>query len=374
MAAAPVDHLDVLRMFPGNRHVFRSNPPPCRPALYCEPAQIATSLARADSRRVVNLVVMTAWILSSLVILSGCATLPSAPAAPAAPASAQAGGATIVAIAPPSPPAITLPKFLGLDVAFAGIRGVGLRVRNRLGTRFPGLEPRPPIRSISDPANMDENASPAVKAAAEAKVEADQAPQKAKAIRYLATLGCGKCYPDNEDALLAAMEDCNEMIRYEAVRGLRKSVGDQCGCCRQSSCCSPKLVQKLYQLAYGVDDSGCPIEPSSRVRRNARLAIQGCGGVQTVGGDMIPDEGPPTLVDEPEAPTEAPVAAAAAADQSDPLAEATLPIEGPSSNGTVERTATILLDSSESLAERESSMQDQTAQRQVPDTERSMVE
>jgi len=299
----------------------------------------------------------------------GCATLPSVPPPPAVPASASAGGATIVAIAPPAAPAMTLPKFLGLDVAFAGIRGIGMRVRNRLGTRFPGLEPKPPIRSLSDPANMSENASPAVKAAAEAKAEEDQAPQKAKAIRYLASLGCGKCYPDTEKALLAAMEDCNEQIRYEAVRGLRKSVGDQCGCCRQDSCCSPKLVQKLYQLAYGVDESGCHIEPSSRIRRNARLAICACGGVATTATDSVPVEGPQVLV-QSEPATEA------TDTQSGAVAKTAVPSNPEDGSATAslnvqqteQRTATILLDDGDTVAETEAEAEnpDQTAGLTLP--------
>lgn len=253
--------------------------------------------------------------LVALMILccNGCAGLPTAPPAPAAPAAAQAGGATIVAIAPPSPPPITLPKFLGLDIAYGGVTLVGQRVRNRLGTRFPGLEARPPVRSLTDPANTSETASPAVKAAAQAKAEQDEVPQKAKAIKYLASLGCGKCYPDTEKALLAALDDCNEMIRYETVRGLRKSLGDSCNSCRENSCCSPKLTRKLYEIGYGVTENGCHQESSSRVRRNARLALCGCGGIQPEQFEGIPFEGPSMVGSA--VPAEAPDAGAPAADE-----------------------------------------------------------
>lgn len=187
---------------------------------------------------------------------------------------------------------MTLPQFLGLDLVFGGIRRVGQRVRNRLGSRFPGLESKPPMRSITDPANMGPDASPAEKAAAEAKIEDDKAPQKAKAIRYLASRGCGECYPDTENALIAAMDDCSEDIRYEAVRGLRGASGDTCKCCRENSCCSPKLLKKLYDIAYERDDSGCFIESSARVRRNARLVICACGGVPSMDDQSAPIEGP----------------------------------------------------------------------------------
>jgi hypothetical protein len=222
----------------------------------------------------------------------GCAAPPQPAATPALPTSAQAGATTVVAVASPAPPTTTLPQFLGLNGLFGGIRTIGQRIRNRLGARFPGLESTPPVLAITDPANMGPDASPAVKAAAEAKAEEDQAPQKAKAIRYLASLGCGRCYPDTEDALLAALEDCNELIRYETVQGLRKSAGDACQCCRENSCCSPKLMEKLYEMAYEMDATGCYVEPSARVRRNARLVIRGCGGYLTGGAPVAPQEGP----------------------------------------------------------------------------------
>jgi hypothetical protein len=244
-------------------------------------------------------------VLAIAVSVPGCAALP--PAAPAAvpPASAQAGATTIVAVAAPAQAHMTLPEFLGLKGLAQGVGGITRRVRNRLGSRFPGLEAKPPIRSITDPANMSEDASPAVKAAAEAKAEEDQAPQKAKAIRYLASLGCGKCYPDTEDALLAALDDCNQTIRLETVKGLRKSVGDACQCCRQNSCCSPKLLKKLNEIAYDTDESGCYVEPSPTVRRYARLVIRGCGGVRTEVPSEPPIEGP-SSAGGPDAPTEAP--------------------------------------------------------------------
>lgn len=230
-----------------------------------------------------------------LVSCVGCATLPPAPAIPAAPpTSATAGATTIVAVAAPAAPGMTLPKFLGLDLVFGGVRRVGSRVRNRLGSRFPGLEAKPPMKSITDPANMGPDASPAVKAAAEAKAEDDKAPQKAKAIRYLASRGCGECYPDTEDALIAAMDDCSEVIRYEAVKGLRGSVGGACQCCRENSCCTPKLLKKLYEIAYERNDSGCYLESSSRVRRNARLVICACGGAPSEEVLSVPIEGPPS--------------------------------------------------------------------------------
>ena len=165
----------------------------------------------------------------------------------------------IVAVAAPAPSCTTLP-ILGFGCLVWRLAGIEVYVI--------GWEPfsRPRINlilAITDPANSS-GASPAVQAAAAAKAEEDKAPQKIKAVSYLASLGCGKCYPDTENAILAALEDCTESVRYAAAKGLRKSVANGCGCCRQNSCCSPKLVKKLYEMGYDKDASGCYVEPSAR--------------------------------------------------------------------------------------------------------------
>ena len=56
----------------------------------------------------------------------------------------------------------------------------------------PGLEHKPLLKKIADPANLQSD-NPAIKAAAQVKQQEDLAPQKIKAIKYLATMGCG-CY------------------------------------------------------------------------------------------------------------------------------------------------------------------------------------
>jgi hypothetical protein len=231
------------------------------------------------------------WLLGGV----GCASTPSAPtpATPALPTSAQAGATTIVAVAPPpaaAAPHPTLPEFLGINGLFQCVGGGIDRIRNRLGNRFPGLEATPPMLAITDPANMSENSPPAVKAAAEAKAEEDAAPQKAKAIRYLATLGCTDCYPNVEPALLAALDDCTESVRYEAVVAIRKLCGGPCSSCTANECCSEGIVKKLDQIANQQDDQGCYKEPSARVRRVARLALTCCGGPPAP--VELPAEGP----------------------------------------------------------------------------------
>ncbi len=236
----------------------------------------------------------TFWIALVLpvIVAAGCVTPPAVPPAlPAPPTSATVGGTTIMAIAPPAQACChtTLPEFLGLKGLFGAIRKLGERLLNRLGMKFPGLESKPELLAITDPKNAD-SANPAVKAAAEAKGEEDAAPQKIKALRYLATLGCAGCYPDVQDALLAALDDCTESVRYEAVLALRNISGKPCCVCKTKACCSPKVLDKLKHIAEDKENN-CYKESSARVRRLARLAMAGCGGnpPAKTGG---PKEGP----------------------------------------------------------------------------------
>lgn len=119
---------------------------------------------------------------------------------------------------------------------------------------------------------------------------------------------------------MSALEDCNELIRYEAVRGLRKSLGTACQSCRENSCCTPRLTQKLYQLGYGVDEQGCYLETSARVRRNARLALCGCGGLVPEEVPFVPIEGP--------VPVSTPASASEAAPEAMAVRDASVTAEG----------------------------------------------
>lgn len=224
---------------------------------------------------------------------------------PEAPTSAAAGGQTIVAIAPPAAPCCkkqTLPEFLGLTDAARAVGGAihsgisCIATALDLEGRFAGLQPKPPLLPITDPANMNENAPPAVKAAAEAKKEEDSAGQKIMALRYLAELGCGGCYPDIEDALLASLDDCTEEVRFVTVSALRNTNRPNCHYCNSKKCCSNKVQKKLRALAFETNEDGCFKEPSARVRRQARLALQTCGGLNpepnAPSPEQVPDEGP----------------------------------------------------------------------------------
>jgi hypothetical protein len=148
---------------------------------------------------------------------------------------------------------------------------------NRRGN-FPKLEKKPPLLKIADPQNLKSDV-PAIKAAAEIKQAEDLAPQKIKAIKYLAQIGCG-CYDKDEKitkALLAAMEDCTEAVRVEAVRAISlAAAGEMCSQCKQKSCCNEKIAEQLYKIAYELDDLGCPLEPSERVREAAIEALNIC--------------------------------------------------------------------------------------------------
>lgn len=258
------------------------------------------------------------FLLVFAIAASGCAStppVPPPPAAPPLPTTATAGAGTVVNVSPPAEtccPHPTLWEFLGVKGLAQGIGGLFNRVRNRLGSRFPGLEAKPPLLAITDPANMAADAPPAVKAAAEAKAFEDQAAQKVKALRYLAKLGCTDCFPDIEKAILAALDDCTEVVRYEAVLAVRTLAGGPCAVCKANSCCSPAITKRLERLANEMDSQGCYVEPSARVRRAARLAVAACGGPAVVTSDL-PTEGPDAAPPEGPLPEELPGGPPAAA-------------------------------------------------------------
>lgn len=246
-----------------------------------------------------------AWVVALLVSV-GCSSAqkaPDVPNTPPPPTSANAGNTTIVAIAPPAQACCkkqTLPEFLGIKGLFKGLGGVGGHLFSRLlratdlTGRFPALQPQPPLLPLTDPANLSPDAPPVVQAAAEAKQEEDKAAQKVMALRYLATLGCGGCYDKIEDALIEALNDCTEEVRYEAAMTLTensRSGRGKCVYCSSGSCCSEKIRRKLQELAEKTDAKGEFLESSERVRRVARLALDNCGGAPPAAPDA-PSEGP----------------------------------------------------------------------------------
>jgi hypothetical protein len=168
----------------------------------------------------------------------------------------------------------TLWSFLGIPQTYARVTD---NFSNRNGNR-PRAERKPPLTRLADPANL-ESPNPAIKKAAEIKKEEDLAKQKIKAVKYLTKIGCG-CYNRDgsiTDALLKALDDCTEDVRYETVKAITEAAnGEACVNCKNKSCCSEELSNKLYEMAYERDDSGCFLEPSERVRNAAAEALRAC--------------------------------------------------------------------------------------------------
>jgi len=176
---------------------------------------------------------------------------------------------------------------------------------NRRGGR-PERELKPPVKRIADPANL-ESEVPAIKKAAEIKKAEDAKAQKIKAVRYLAeSAGCG-CYDEEgevTEALVAALEDCTEEVRFATVKALlaRAESQKKNGPCSRCSggCCNQKLIDKLSSLVYDLDDKGCRVEPSERVRTTAKAVLQICCPAQCQ--NYYPQQAQPTP--EPVAPPE----------------------------------------------------------------------
>jgi hypothetical protein len=208
---------------------------------------------------------------------------------------------------PPPAPSPTIWNFLGIPKTMNKIRDT---TTNRRGNR-PNAERKDAIKRIADPANLESD-NLAIKTAAKIKADQDAAPQKIKAIKYLATVGCA-CYPGVKEALLASLDDCTEEVRYEAAVAFCKAAGCSCNCCDKSGCCSPEVMQKLQDMACGQDENGCCKESSARVRAAAAMALNACRGKvgatapQTSPVPNIKHEGPtpaqPNALPEPEPTT-----------------------------------------------------------------------
>lgn len=195
-----------------------------------------------------------------------------------------------------SAPTATLWRFLGIPQGMQKVRDVSL---NRRGN-FPGLERKPPIKRIADPANL-ESPDPAIKAAAEIKAAEEMKAQKVKAIKYLASMGCG-CYDKDDkitDALLAATDDCTPDVRMAAIEAFEDAAnGEQCRKCGSTSCCSEKVTKRLSEIAYERDDTGCPIEPDAEIREAAARVLQICcpGGAPMGPFEEEAEEVPPEVI------------------------------------------------------------------------------
>ncbi len=164
-----------------------------------------------------------------------------------------------------------------------------------------------PIKRIADPENL-QSPNKAIRTAAEVKADQDLAPQKIKAIKYLATVGCGCYKPEVKEALLEALDDCTEAVRYEAAIAFCKAAGNPCNNCDENGCCSAVVMQKLHDIAQGQDENCCYKESSARVRAAAEMALNACR--RKVGPTQEPGTTPVTVPEgrgrETLTPTEAP--------------------------------------------------------------------
>ncbi len=168
---------------------------------------------------------------------------------------------------PAAPP--TLLNLFGIP---QGINKARDAVLNRSG-KHPKLERTEPLKAIADPAFLESDV-PVLKIAAQAKIDADLQGQKIKGIRYLATIGCD-CHEGVKEALLASLDDCDEAVRFEAAMAFCQTAGSRCKPCG-GTCCAADVVDKLSEMAYARDDTGCCVEPSQRVRQAAQKALAAC--------------------------------------------------------------------------------------------------
>ncbi|MCR9296446.1 MAG: hypothetical protein NXI32_27355 [bacterium] len=177
----------------------------------------------------------------------------------------------------PQTPVPTVWQKLGIPQAGARLRD-GLV--NRRGNR-PGLERKPPVRAIADPANLEPTQPEMIKAAAEIKMDQDLKKQKIKAIKFLAEVNCG-CYNKEgkvEEAFLAALEDCDPDVREAAIEALNETVGS-CAKCNQCAitCCTKDIKKKLEDIATGMED-GCYKEPNPEIRAAAKALFCRCPAI-----------------------------------------------------------------------------------------------
>lgn len=185
-------------------------------------------------------------------------------------------GTSIGCVANPVP----IPTFwdkLGIPQATAILRDSTI---NR-GGRFPGLEKKPPLLKIADPANLKPEKPEMIQVAAKIKTEQDQKKQKIKAIKFLADVNCG-CYNKDDavaKAFLAALDDCDPDVRTAAIEGLCKAAGS-CSKCKtgcETTCCTEDIYKKLQDIATGVDAKGCFKEPVKEIRTAAAGLMRACG-------------------------------------------------------------------------------------------------
>ncbi len=150
---------------------------------------------------------------------------------------------------------------------------------NRFGN-FPKLEKKPPLLKIADPENLKAEKPEALKAAAKIKQDQDLKKQKIKALKFLAEVNCG-CYNKDDKvikAFLESLNDCDPDVRLVAVEGLIATVGN-CAQCRNRCdphCVNEEVLKKIQEMACGVNETGCCIEPVEKIRKAAKELLAMC--------------------------------------------------------------------------------------------------
>lgn len=192
-----------------------------------------------------------------------------------------------------------------------GVTGASARFRdatlNRSG-KFPGLEKKPPLLRIADPANLAPEKPEVIKAAAKIKQDQDLKKQKIKAIKFLAEVNCG-CYNKDDEvakAFLDALGDCDPDVKKAAVEAICTTSGN-CSKCRtgcETSCCTQEIVDKLNDIASGKDEFGCYKEPSAEIRGLAAAAGRKCSGQMVRRAPEELPAPPPTEIEELVTPPE----------------------------------------------------------------------
>lgn len=175
----------------------------------------------------------------------------------------------------------TIWSFLGIPKGINKIKDASLNRRGNL----PGTERTPPLKALSDPAFLAPEIAEGIPMpkplmeAAKVKIQEDLAPQKIKAIKFLAKMGCG-CYNDDGgivDALAEALDDCTDDVRLATIKALKNVArGETCASCKTKSCCDEKLLLKLAELAYERDETGCYKEKNEDIREAAAEALETC--------------------------------------------------------------------------------------------------
>lgn len=253
-----------------------------------------------DAQRLPIIHRMFSWkllaILACVFGVPGCASLDVLDRQATAPIGVTPDGTVI----PNADTRMTLPRFLGIDtIARRTIRKtvlLGKITCEKAAVIVPALEPPPLSLPSTHPANAA-SPSPAVANALKVKQAKMAEAAKVKAVAVLAGEDCST-NPHVEEGILAALDDVSPKVRVAAVEAViasRRGCDPGCG-----GCCSDAIRRKLTRMVFERTGPNCWLEPNSKARRLARLALDACGGPldpESCGciGDVseIPIETPP---------------------------------------------------------------------------------